>query len=229
MELSKRLEAVAGLVTPGNRLADVGTDHGYIPIYLVEKGIVPCAIAMDVNKGPLQQAMEHIRRDGLTEQITTRLSDGMKQLKPGEVDTVVIAGMGGALTIRILEDGLEVLESLKEAVLQPQSEIAKVRRWLEEHGFCIAEEDMILEDGKYYPMMRIVKGKQDPLSEMEALYGPVLLKKKHSCLREFLLWERGIKENVLEQLKNAGDGAAKRREEVQEALKLNEQAWNAVQ
>lgn len=229
MELSKRLEAVAGLVTPGNRLADVGTDHGYIPIYLVVKGIVPSAIAMDVNKGPLQQAMEHIRRDELEEQITTRLSDGMKQLKTGEVDTVVIAGMGGALTMRILEDSIEVLESLKEIILQPQSEIAKVRRWLEEHGYCIAEEDMVLEDGKYYPMMRIIKGKQESLSDMEALYGPVLLQKKHSCLKEFLLWERSIRENVLEQLKNAGDGAAKRREEVQEALKLNEQAWKAVQ
>lgn len=243
MELSKRLEAVAGLVTPGNRLADVGTDHGYIPIYLLEAGIVPCAIAMDVNKGPLQQAMEHIKRDGLEGKIVTRLSDGMKELEPGEVDTVVIAGMGGALTLRILEESRGVLESLKELVLQPQSEIARVRRWLAENGFRIAAEDMILEDGKYYPMMRVIQkepgevplnasenGEKDRgFSQMEALYGPILLKEKHPCLKEYLQWERQIKEKVLEQLKNAGDGAAKRREEVQEALRWNAQALSAVQ
>lgn len=248
MELSLRLHAVAGLVTPGNRLADVGTDHGYIPIFLVREGKVPCAIAMDVNKGPLQQAMEHISREGLENRITTRLSDGMKKLQPGEVDTVVIAGMGGALTIRILEDSMEVLESLKELILQPQSEIAKVRRWLEEHGFWIADEDMVLEDGKYYPMMRVAKAKcleetkgieilvsgtddteRNSMSDREALYGPVLLRKKHPCLKEFLQWERGIKEKVLEQLKNAGDGAEKRRKEVAEALKLNKEAWMEIQ
>lgn len=252
MELSKRLNAVAELVTPGNRLADVGTDHGYIPIYLVKENKVPWAIAMDVNKGPLQQAMEHIRLEGLEDKISTRLSDGMKKLQPGEVDTVVIAGMGGALTLRILEDSREVLESVKELILQPQSEIAKVRNWLAKQGFYIADEDMVLEDGKYYPMMRVVKqggghtesqaGEKSSenladeknveeclFRKIEALYGPILLKKKHPCLREYLQWEQGIKENILEQLKNAGEGAEKRRKEVQEALRLSREAWLEIQ
>ena len=94
MELSKRLMAVACLVTPGNRLADVGTDHGYIPIYLIKENRIPHAIAMDVNRGPLLRAQEHIRMEGLEERIETRLSDGMKMLLPTEADTVVIAGMG---------------------------------------------------------------------------------------------------------------------------------------
>lgn len=229
MELSKRLNAVACLVTPGNRLADVGTDHGYIPIYLTEERKVPHAIAMDVNKGPLVGAREHIQEAGLSEKIETRLSDGMKMLHPGEVDTVVIAGMGGALTILLLEDGKNVADQLKELVLQPQSELGRVRSWLQEHGYCIADEDMVLEDGKYYPMMRVVHGSMEPLREIEALYGPVLLKKKHSCLKEYLCWEKGIKENVLEQLKNAGAGAEARREEVKKALQLNAEAMAEIQ
>ena len=105
MELSKRLRMNASFVTPGNRLADVGTDHGYIPIALVQTGKVSRAIAMDINKGPLERAALHIREQHLEDRITTRLSDGMTALKEGEADTVLIAGMGGALTVHILEGG----------------------------------------------------------------------------------------------------------------------------
>ena len=105
MELSKRLQAVADLVSDGRTVADVGTDHGYIPIYLIQSGKCARAIAMDVNKGPLQRAKDHIEEQGLSCQIATRLSDGVQHLEAGEVECIVIAGMGGALTIRILEQG----------------------------------------------------------------------------------------------------------------------------
>ena len=104
MELSKRLKAVAELVTPGMRLADVGTDHGYIPIYLTEAGVIPSAIAMDINKGPLERAKEHIREHGLEGKIQTRLSDGLKNLQMNEADCMIAAGMGGGLVIRILSE-----------------------------------------------------------------------------------------------------------------------------
>ena len=228
MELSMRLNAVACLVTPGNRLADVGTDHGYIPIYLVKENKIPHGIAMDVNRGPLQRAKEHIREEQLENRIETRLSDGVEALSPGEVDSVVIAGMGGALTIRILENGEDVLEQLKELILQPQSEIGKVRRWLGDHGFRIIEEDMVLEDGKYYPMMKAVHGSMNLRREIDAMYGPVLLEKKHPCLGQYLKWERQVKKKVMVQLENAiGDGAEKRKREVKQALELNRQAWEA--
>ena len=104
MELSKRLYAVAGLVTEGASVADIGTDHGYVPIYLVKNKIASKVIAMDINKGPLERARMHIIGHGLKGQIETRLSDGLKMVNPGEVDAMIAAGMGGALVIKILED-----------------------------------------------------------------------------------------------------------------------------
>ena len=106
MELSKRLQAVADLVTAGYRVADIGTDHAYIPIFLLASGKIPGAAAMDVNEGPLERARCHIEENGLTEKISLRLSDGLAGLRPGEAESVVIAGMGGGLIIRILTEGI---------------------------------------------------------------------------------------------------------------------------
>ena len=104
-DLSFRLQAVAELVTGGYRMADIGTDHAYVPICLVKAGRIPGAIAADVNKGPLLRAAEHIKANRLENQIETRLSDGFSALKPGEVQSAVLAGMGGGLMIRILKEG----------------------------------------------------------------------------------------------------------------------------
>ena len=138
MELSKRLSAAASLVTPGKRVVDIGTDHAYIPIYLIEKKKCLSAVAMDVNAGPLRRAAVHIQEAGFQKEIETRLSDGFEQLKPGEADCAVIAGMGGGLVIKILSAYPEVTCSLKEYILQPQSEIAKVRVFLLKQGLIFA-------------------------------------------------------------------------------------------
>ena len=119
MKLSKRLEMIASFVKPGSRLADIGTDHGYIPIALTERGVILSALAMDVRKGPLERAREHIGEAGLAEQIETRLSDGLEKLKAGEADTVVIAGMGGELEIHILEEGRHIWDSGPVGSLAP--------------------------------------------------------------------------------------------------------------
>ena len=156
IRLSRRMKAVASMVTAGYTLCDVGTDHGYVPIALVQGNIIPKAIAVDINKGPLERANEHIRANGLTEQITTRLSNGLEAIHDGEVDSIVIAGMGGELVIHILTAGETVCRSAKELILQPQSEVSKVREYVRNTGYKIVDEDMILEDGKYYPMFRCV-------------------------------------------------------------------------
>ena len=156
MELSVRLEAVAKMVTKGNRVCDVGCDHGYISIYLVKNNISPYVYAMDVNKGPLERAKEHIKTYGYADKIETILSDGLIALDDRESDALVCAGMGGKLVNKILTEGMEKVKKMQELILQPQSEIHLVRAFLREQGFYIDREDMVFEDGKYYPMMPIL-------------------------------------------------------------------------
>ena len=156
MKLSDRLERIAAeaaKVTEGY-VADVGTDHGFVPIRLVESGKVKHVVAMDVRKGPLAGASEHVREYRMEDQIETRLSDGLEKLKPGEADTVIIAGMGGELMLRILKDGAHMQGSLKHYVLSPQSELSTFRHGLEELGLSIEQEQMLLDEGKYYVVIR---------------------------------------------------------------------------
>lgn len=232
MELSRRLQAVASLVTVGHRVADIGTDHAYIPIYLMEEERAAFAIAMDVNEGPLKKAKEHVDRSCLKDKIELRLSDGFEKLKPFEADTAVIAGMGGPLMIRILEEYQETTLSLKECILQPQSEIAKVRAFLLEKGFLFIREDMVKDDGKYYPMMKVAvpqsyrvshkKKEQENISvwdETEIRYGKLLLEMRHSVLKEYLDREYAIRQQILKGLEGkTGKAITKRREELGEEL-----------
>ena len=217
MELSKRLKAVAELVTPGMRLADVGTDHGYIPIYLTEAGVIPSAIAMDINKGPLERAKEHIREHGLEGKIQTRLSDGLKNLQMNEADCMIAAGMGGGLVIRILSEERDTAGSLKELILQPQSEIDSVRKYLTEEVYRIVAEDMVYEDGKYYPMMKAVPcmagAGEIPYSEEELEFGRVLLQQAHPVLGQFLEREMEIQNRILSALESQESVRAKKRME----------------
>ena len=217
MELSKRLKAVAELVTPGMRLADVGTDHGYIPIYLTEAVVIPSAIAMDINKGPLERAKEHIREHGLEGKIQTRLSDGLKNLQMNEADCMIAAGMGGGLVIRILSEERDTAGSLKELILQPQSEIDSVRKYLTEEGYRIVAEDMVYEDGKYYPMMKAVPcmagAGEIPYSEEELEFGRVLLQQAHPVLGQFLEREMEIQNRILSALESQESVRAKKRME----------------
>lgn len=205
MQLSKRLEAVAGLVTKGNRLADVGCDHAHTSIYLVEKGMVPSGIAMDVRQGPIERAKENIQRYGFESRIETRLSDGVKELAAGEADTILISGMGGGLMVKILSEGCDVVKSVKELVLQPQSEIAGVRHWLHEQGFAITEEFMLSEDGKHYTGMRAVKGHEIYEKEVFYRYGKLLLEEKNPVLKEFLEYGKRNFEAVVKTLLGQAD------------------------
>lgn len=163
MELSKRLFAAASLISEGNTAADVGCDHGYAAIWLVQTGRCPRVIATDVRNGPLSAAEGHIKACGLTDYIEIRISDGLAALAPGEAESLLMAGMGGRLMVRILEEGMEKALQMQELVLQPQSELFFVRRFLREKGWLIEREDMVLEDGKFYPMFRALTEKGQEL------------------------------------------------------------------
>ena len=188
MKLSDRLERIAAKaagVTEGYA-ADVGTDHGFVPIRLIESGKVKHVVAMDVRKGPLERACEHVGEYHMEDQIETRLSDGLKELKPGEADTVIIAGMGGELMLRILRDGAHVRNSVKHYILSPQSELSVFRHGLEELGFSIVEEEMLLDEGKYYVILHVSPGTMHYEHEYEYRYGADLIRKQDPVLKEFL-------------------------------------------
>jgi tRNA (adenine22-N1)-methyltransferase len=207
MQLSKRLNAVASLVTLGNRVADIGCDHAYTSIYLAENNISPHIIAMDVNQGPIDRAKENIIKYGYEDRIDTRKSNGLEKLKQGEVQTIVIAGMGGGLTIQILTERMEIVQSVKELILQPQSEIHRVRTMLSQYDFVITKEDMLKEDGKYYVMMKAEPNQL--VQEYEAYiptrnehyyFGKLLLEQQNPVLFEFLLGEKTICESIIQSL-----------------------------
>lgn len=232
IQLSKRLQAVADLGKFGDTMADIGTDHGYIPIYLIQSKRISHAVAMDIGKGPLLRAQEHIAKYQLGAYIETRLSDGAKELCCGEVSSVVIAGMGGVLMQKILRDSEEVFRGVKEIILQPQSEIEQTRRFLLNNGYEILEEDMVLEDGKFYPMMRVswVESiEENPYAEakdIDFVYGAYLLKERHPVLRSYLYREIGIYRELEQKLKDlpANEELEKRRREVGRQLALAEEA-----
>ena len=211
MELSQRLSAVASLVTRGASVADVGTDHGYVPIYLAETGRCTHMIAMDINQGPLNRAEEHIREHGLTHRIETRLSDGLKSLKKGEADTMIAAGMGGGLVIKILEEAPELAADIREFILQPQSEIHKVRAYLNQNGFCLAEEKMAEENGKFYPVMKLRHGREPEYTEPELYYGRKLLYNRDKALHRFLIRERQRMKGILRELEKKTNGSVNHR------------------
>lgn len=219
MQLSERLSSVASMVTAGNCLADVGTDHGYVPIYLYERNIIPRAIAMDINKGPLERAALHIAESGLGHVIETRLSDGLTALKAGEADSIVIAGMGGPLMIKILSAYPEVTASAKELILQPQSEIADVRKWLYEQGYEITEEHMVFEDGKFYPMFKAVKNPEaHKLTSLEYKFGRLEVLQERSVLKAFITRELANKQTILRKLGEENTEKSKGRAEEMKGL-----------
>ena len=247
VKISDRLKTAASLVSEGVVLADVGTDHGYVPIYLLEQKKIRCAIAMDINKGPLERAKEHIHLYGMDAYIQTRLSDGVAALQMGEADSILVAGMGGGLVMHILEEGKAVCQAADELILQPQSELSGVRDYLAKNGYMIDAERMVFEDGKYYPMMRVhyQTGKNKNTAKdaslknagncerqdqsrykVECLYGRHLLMEKNPILHQYLQKEHKVFETILDNLlkQPESEKITARIGEVKESLGYNEAA-----
>jgi tRNA (adenine22-N1)-methyltransferase len=154
LSLSPRLRAVADAVPPGARVADVGTDHAQLLAWLVRQGRIAGGIGIDVNAGPLAQARRTLAAAGV-EGVALRHGDGLQPLVPGEVDVVVLAGMGGARMIRLLDAGAAVVERLRGLVLQPNTEWTAVRRWVEARGYALAGETMVEDRGKFYVVLDV--------------------------------------------------------------------------
>ena len=195
IRLGIRLTTIAGMVPTGCNLADIGTDHAYLPVALLEEDRIQSAVALDIGDGPLAHArrtLEEAER-AVREKCELRLSDGFTALQAGEADCAVIAGMGGALTVRILTAQDVKALGIKTLILSPQSEPETVRACLREIGFTIADEAMAAEDGKFYPVILAREGAQEETGSDTGLherirlrYGPILLEKRDAVLRAFL-------------------------------------------
>lgn len=182
MRLAARLQAIADLVEKGTLLADIGTDHAYLPIYLVQNKIVSQAIAGEVSKGPYKAAQQTIKNANLQEQINLRFGNGLQIVRPGEINTSVIAGMGGTTITKILDESPEVVKLLKKLLIQPMIGASAVRRWIAVNGWCISDEILVLDDGRLYEIIAAEPGKEPIYEEILYEIGPLLWKQRSTLL-----------------------------------------------
>ncbi|WP_281827912.1 MULTISPECIES: tRNA (adenine(22)-N(1))-methyltransferase [Lactobacillus] len=190
--MNLRLKSLANMVDPGSRVADIGTDHAYLPIELVKTGKINYAIASDIGQGPIKNAQEDIRKAGFENQIETRLGNGLDTVSAADqIDTVVIAGMGGKLMTEILNTAW--LRNLKFPTLVLEANIGEpeVRGWVMIHGYQIVQERLIAEAGHTYELIKAKKINQIvPLTEKELLFGPLILKAKEPIFKQ--KWQRQL-------------------------------------
>lgn len=205
--LSKRLSLVAEQIPSGSRLADIGSDHAYLPCYVLGQGIITSAVAGEVNEGPFQSAIEQVKKLNFQEQISVRKGDGLQVVTPGEVDVITIAGMGGPLICTILESGIEKLAGVKRLILQPNVATNQVRKWLEANNWSLINEVILEEDGIIYEILIAENNGENPYSQenyqLELLVGPFLMKRKTTIFRK--KWSREVVawQKILEQFQKA--------------------------
>ena len=198
--ISKRLSIVASFVPQGAILLDVGSDHAYLPIELVESGKIERAIAGEVVVGPYQSALKNVKAHGLSEKIQVRLANGLAAFEEADqVSTITIAGMGGRLIATILEEGLDKLSSVNRLILQPNNREDELRVWLQIHSFQIVAESILEEAGKYYEIMVVEAGTMN-LSASEVRFGPFLSQEASPVFVEKWQKEAGKLEYALDQI-----------------------------
>lgn len=187
MQLDDRLQALADFVPSGCRAADIGTDHGYLSIALIKTGKASFVVAGDLNQGPYEAAQRTVHEQAISrEQISVRQGNGLQVLKPGEVDTVCIAGMGGILMTQILEQSMDVTQKLVTLVLQPMNGARELRSWLYAHDWHIADETLAVDDGRIYVIIKAERGYRRKPEPLDLLIGPILWQKKPKLLRHHL-------------------------------------------
>lgn len=221
-KLSRRLEAVASYVPQGARLADVGSDHAYLPLFLVEQGRIDFAVAGEVVQGPYQSALQNVEQADQSDKISVRLANGLAAVElADQVSTVTIAGMGGRLIAEILEAGKDKLFSVERLVLQPNNREDDVRRWLVAHDFQLVAEEILEENDKIYEILVAEKGNVD-LTADQLRFGPYLLEEQSATFQKKWLKELDKLTYALEQvpLERQADRSAisKKIQQIQEVL-----------
>lgn len=189
--ISQRLERVAAFVPDGAKLLDVGSDHAYLPIYLIQEGRIEKALAGEVVEGPFRSAQKNVAEHRLTEQIEVRLANGLAAFEAeDQIDTIVIAGMGGRLISEILENGRAKLGAISRLILQPNNREDELRSWLVSNGFRLLAEDILEEAGKFYEIL-VAEAGQQTLTDQEKRFGPFLMKQQSPAFQ--LRWQKELK------------------------------------
>lgn len=215
MEISNRLKCVASMIDKCNCIADIGTDHGYLPIYLIKNGVCNTAIASDIKKGPLNKAKINIEKYSMEEKIQCRLGTGLNTIKENEVDSAVISGMGGNLIRDIIVNDLEVFKSLKYAVLQPVQNPEILRKYLYDSGFNIIDEELCIDENKYYEIIKVeynnnVVIKDDIYYEISEK----LIEKKHPLIRQYIEYKISKNKHIIDNIDICNSNALRRKEEL---------------
>lgn len=223
---------VAKYIPFGSRLADIGSDHAYLPCHVVQKGAIPFAVAGEVAEGPFQSAKKQVESDGLADKISVRKGNGLAVIHPGEIDCITIAGMGGALIADILEAGKEKLGEVKRLVLQPNISAVTIRIWLLENGWSLIAEEILEEDEKIYEILVAEQGerKKAYVNELEKdlLFGPFLLREKNPVFRKKWHSEKEIWEKIVRKLDQASEAEEniRKKQELLKKIKLAEEVLN---
>lgn len=226
--MNLRLNTLAKMVDPNSRLADIGTDHAYLPIELVKNGKIQYAIASDIAPGPLENARTDIAEAGLTSQIETRLGSGLETVKHvDQIDTVVIAGMGGKLMTNILDAAWNRDYHFKTLVLEPNIGEAGVRNWLMMHNYQIVDEKLIAEAGHTYELIKArLTEKRHNLTEKEIFFGPLILRAKNPVFYQKWQGQLAYNQKLLQNLNKARKKDEDRINEVEHHIELIQEEIN---
>jgi tRNA (adenine22-N1)-methyltransferase len=227
--LSERLDMVAGLVHSCDYLADIGTDHAYLPIYLVKKGIVRHAVAADISKGSCDKALKNISAYNLEDSIEVRCGNGLEVMAQSEQpDVIVIAGMGGMLAVSVLKSH-PCGSNAPRLILQVQRDIDTVRRHLHATGYKIEAEQILKENDKVYVAIAAVKGTEPEYTETEYYFGKLLLAQKNPVLKEYMEHEQNKIKNVLKSIDDRDtEEIQKRRAELVHLNDIYEEAFKCL-
>lgn len=201
IDLNNRLLSIANMIPRGHVVADIGTDHAYLPIYLIQESISPRVIATEIRQGPYKRALINVRKAGLQDFIEVRCGPGLKVLYPGEAGTAVIAGMGGETIAGIIRESRPVADSLNLMVLQPMRNLANLRKNLFAMGFKIIDEDVAIEDSRYYVIMAVCRQPPGPFDDVDIAVGPVIRQKKTSGALAYVEHKIAVLEGLIEPLK----------------------------
>lgn len=217
-----RLNKLAELVDPGTRLADIGTDHAYLPIQLAKEGKIDFAIASDVAEGPLHNARTDIAEAGLSDRIETRLGSGLETLKASDnIETVVIAGMGGKLMSDLLAEAANRGVFYPILILEPNIGESTVRSWLVENNYEIITEQIVEEAGHIYELIKArLTDSRHALNEEEIVFGPFLRKEKSSVFIKKWKNQLAYEEKLLGNLNKARKKDTERISEVEHLIEL---------